>query len=54
MSHGDEDVQVEAVVRLPEEEDEDEAEETGAGETPVQPGQLCMKGTDRERETCLS
>lgn len=50
MSHGDEDVQVEAVVRLPEEEDEDEAEETGAGETPVQPGKLCMKGTDRERD----
>ena len=37
VSHGDKDVQVEAVVRLPEEEDEDEAEETGAGETPVQP-----------------
>lgn len=31
VSHGDKDVQVEAVVRLPEEEDEDEAEETGAG-----------------------
>lgn len=30
MSHGDEDVQVEAIVGLPEEEDEDEAEETGA------------------------
>lgn len=31
MSHRDKDVQVEAVVGLPEEEDEDEAEETGAG-----------------------
>lgn len=31
VSHGDKDVQVEAVVGLPEEEDEDEAEETGAG-----------------------
>lgn len=37
VSHGDKDVQVEAVIRLPEEEDEDEAEEAGAGETPVQP-----------------
>lgn len=40
VSHGDKDVQVEAVVRLPEEEDEDEAEEAGAGETPVQPRQV--------------
>lgn len=39
-SHRNEDVQVEAVVGLPEEEDEDEAEEAGAGQTPVQPGQL--------------
>ena len=30
MSHRDEDVQVEAVVRLPEAEDEDEAEDAGA------------------------
>lgn len=53
VSHGDKDVQVEAVVRLPEEEDEDEAEETGAGETPVQPRQLWIKGqTERDRETC--
>lgn len=39
-SHRNEDVQVEAVVGLPEEEDEDEAEEAGAGQAPVQPGQL--------------
>ena len=36
----DEDVQVEAVVRLPEEEDEHQAEEAGARQTPVQPGQI--------------
>lgn len=47
--HRDKDVQVEAVVRLPEEEDEDEAEDTGAGEAPVQPRQLCIG----ERHTCL-
>lgn len=39
-SHRDEDVQVETVVGLPEEEDEDEAEEAGARQTPVQPGQI--------------
>lgn len=39
-SHRHKDVQVEAVVGLPEEEEEHEAEEAGAGQTPVQPGQL--------------
>lgn len=47
--HRDKDVQVEAVVRLPEEEDEDEADDTGAGEAPVQPRQLCIG----ERQTSL-
>lgn len=42
-SHGDEDIQVETVVRLPEEQDENEAEETGAGETPVEPRQLWIR-----------
>lgn len=50
-SHRDKDIQVEAVVRLPEEEDEDEAEETGAGQTPVQPWQLWTKEERGERET---
>lgn len=51
MSHGDEDVQVEAVVRLPEEDDEDEAEETRAGQTPVQPRQVCtVKGEEEEQQ----
>lgn len=36
-SHRDKNIQVEAVVGLPEEKDEDEAEEAGAGEAPVQP-----------------
>lgn len=49
MSHGDKDVQVEAVVRLSEEEDEDKAEETGASQTPVQPRQLWIKEKGRER-----
>lgn len=39
-SHRHKDVQVEAVVGLLEEEDEAQAEEAGAGQTPVQPGQL--------------
>lgn len=52
-SHWDKDVQVEAVIRLPEEEDEHEAEEAGAGETPVQPRRLWIKEKERERETCL-
>lgn len=46
-SHRHKDVQVEAVVGLPEEEDEDEAEEAGAGQTPVQPGQLWKRGDKR-------
>ena len=48
-SHRDKDVQVETVVGLPEEKDEDQAEETGAGETPVQPGQLCRERRGGER-----
>lgn len=52
MSHGDKDVQVEAVVRLSEEEDEDKAEETGASQTPVQPRQLCtVKAEEKEEQT---
>jgi len=47
-SHGDEDVQVETVVGLPEEEDEDEAEETRAGETPVQPRQIWDKEKEKD------
>lgn len=39
-SHRHKDVQVEAVIGLPEEEDEDEAEVAGAGQTPIQPGQV--------------
>lgn len=55
MSHGDKDVQVEAVVRLPEEEDEDEAEETGTCQTPVQPRQVWKEteGDRRERNVCV-
>ncbi|KAI3355722.1 hypothetical protein L3Q82_004310 [Scortum barcoo] len=53
VSHGDKDVQVEAVVRLPEEEDEDEAEEAGARQTPVQPRQLC-RNEETQEETCCS
>lgn len=49
-SHGDKDVQVEAVVRLPEEEDEEQAEEAGAGEAPVQPGQVWIGERDRKRD----
>lgn len=47
LSHRDEDVQVETVIRLPEEKDENETEETGAGQTPVEPRQLWM--TERKR-----
>lgn len=50
VSHRDKDIQVEAVVRLPEEEDEDEAEEAGASETPVQPRQLFAVKCEKEEE----
>lgn len=50
VSHGDKDVQVETVVGLPEEEDEDEAEETRARQTPVQPRQLCAVKSEKEEK----
>lgn len=39
-SDRDKDVQIEAVVRFPEEEEEQETEDAGSCQTPVQPGQL--------------
>ena len=49
-SDGNKDVQVEAVVRLPEEEDEEQAEEAGPRQTPVHPGQIWTGDRERDRE----
>lgn len=50
-SHGDKDVQVQTVVGLPEEEDDDEAEDTRAGQTPVHPRRVCaVKGEEEEQQ----
>lgn len=51
-SDRDKDVQIEAVVRFPEEKEEQETEDAGSCQTPVQPGQLCkVKGEEKQHKS---